>query len=253
MSRPLKYRFISWVSKTFFDGVTYTVRHGLNKGLRRKGGLGWLPLEQPNPESEFWKSLDLRGKVVYDIGAFHGLLTIFFARHSEQVVAWEPTSRNRARLMENLAVNGFRNVIVRPYGLSSAPAKVEVHFDPNAPGTASADRTIAQGAESEVIEIRVLDEEEGLPAPDLIKVDTEGFELEVLKGATRTLESKPALFLEMHGAGPEDKRRRVEAIVDFLWDHGYRDVLHVESRQKIHPGNAFEAKEGHLFANVGEG
>jgi hypothetical protein len=60
----LKHRAISWVSKNLFDDVTYTVRNGLNKGLRRRGGLGWVPLESSNtPEFQFWKALDLREQV----------------------------------------------------------------------------------------------------------------------------------------------------------------------------------------------
>ncbi len=242
---------ISWVSRTFFDSVTYKVRHGLNEGLRRKGGLGWLPTERPTPETNFWRSLDLRDKVVYDIGAFHGLLTIFFARQCKQVVAWEPVSRNRSRLEENIAVNGFRNVTVRPCGLAATPGRVEVHFGSSAPGTASIDTSIARGENTEMIDIRVLDDEAGLPAPDMIKIDTEGLELDVLKGGARILASKPALFLEMHGADPDDKRRRVAAIVDHLWNLGYRDVLHIESGSKVQPGTTDTAKEGHLYATAG--
>jgi hypothetical protein len=39
----MKHRVISWVSRTLFDRHTYTVRHGLLRGMKRKGGLGWLP------------------------------------------------------------------------------------------------------------------------------------------------------------------------------------------------------------------
>src|SRR5271155_5494792 len=119
MSYPLKNRVISWVSQHLFDHLTYTVHNGLNKGLRRRGGLGWIPSEQDNPEIQFWRSLDLSNKVVYDIGAFQGLLTLYFARSARQVVAWEPNRGNRARLEENLRLNSFSNVTVRPYGLSS--------------------------------------------------------------------------------------------------------------------------------------
>ena len=38
---PLKNIVISWFSKNLFDGMTYTVRNGVNKGLRRRGGLGF--------------------------------------------------------------------------------------------------------------------------------------------------------------------------------------------------------------------
>jgi len=247
----LKNKAISWVSKNLFDNVTYTVRNGLNKGLKRRGGLGWLPFESNDtPEMLFWKGLDLKGKVVYDIGAFHGLLTIFFARQAETVVAWEPNSRNRQRLNENLKINGFTNVTVRPYGLSSQPMQARMSYDPLAPGTASIDSKMAGGAEEEIIEIRMLDQEQGLEKPDLIKIDVEGFELNVLEGAPRTLEQHPTLFLEMHGADMADKQERVKAIVNRLWSTGYRNILHVESRTQITTENTAVAARGHLYVRA---
>jgi FkbM family methyltransferase len=248
----LKHKAISWVSKTLFDNVTYTVRNGLNKGLQRRGGLGWVPFESSDsPEFHFWKDLDLKGQVVYDIGAFHGLLTLYFARNARQVTAWEPNSHNRQRLQENLKLNAFSNVIIRPYGLSSRPMQAQMSFDPLAPGTASIDSKMARGVEHETIELRTLDDEQGLEPPGLIKVDVEGFELEVLKGATKTLTgsgARPRLFLEMHGADQADKRIRVKAIVEHLWELQYRDILHVESKTRIHPENSAIAEQGHLYA-----
>ncbi len=252
----LKHRAISWVSKNLFDNVTYTVRNGLNKGLRRRGGLGWVPFEAANtPELDFWRTLDLKGQVVYDIGAFHGLLTLYFARNARRVVAWEPNSHNRRRLEENLRLNSFSNVTVRPYGLSSRSMNAQMSFDPLAPGTASIDTEMARGQEHETIELRTLDEEQGLEPPDLIKIDVEGFELEVLKGATQTLTSsgrRPRLFLEMHGADQADKRQRVQAIVDHLWGLGYRTILHVESKTRITPENTATAAQGHLYVQAAE-
>jgi len=247
----LKQRLVSWVSVSLFDHLTYTVRNGLNRGLRRRGGLGWIPVEHDDPEARFWKSLDLRGKVIYDVGAFHGLLTIYFARSARVVVAWEPNSRNRRRLMENLELNGFSGVIVRPYGLSSTATRAELRFSPLMPGMATSDSGMAGGSEHESVDLRPLDGEVGLEPPDLIKIDVEGFELEVLKGAARILQRVPDLFLEMHGAGVEDRRRRARAIADHLWSLGYRRILHVETGTEITPDNAAAASAGHLYARGG--
>jgi len=244
----IRHRAVSWVSANLFDDVTYTVRNGLNRGLRRRGGLGWLPLEHETPETRFWKSLHLRGKVVYDVGAFHGLLTIYCARVARAVVAWEPNGRNRQRLVENVLLNRFSNVTVRPYGLSSKSARAEMRFDPLMPGMASLDFGVAAGVEHENVELRTLDSEEGIEPPDLIKIDVEGFELEVLEGATTTLRTGPDLYLEMHGADAEDKRRRVLAITDHLWKVGYRRILHVETASYITPENPETAAQGHLYA-----
>jgi len=251
----VKHRTISWVSKNLFDDVTYTIRNGLNKGLRRRGGLGWVPFESSStPEFQFWKGLDLRGQVVYDIGAFHGLLTLYFASSAKQVTAWEPNSHNRLRLEENLRLNSLSNVVVRPYGLSSRSMQAQMSFDSLEPGTSSIDTGMARGGEQETVEVRTLDEE-GLDRPGLIKIDVEGFELEVLKGASRTLTAagrRPRLFLEMHGVDQADKRARVRAIVEHLWGLDYRDILHVESRTRITPDNAEIAAQGHLYVQAGQ-
>jgi hypothetical protein len=51
--------------------------------MKRKGGLGWIPAAFARgivtAEQQFWYGLDLNGMAVYDVGAFQGLLTLFFA------------------------------------------------------------------------------------------------------------------------------------------------------------------------------
>ena len=110
----LKHRLIAWISMHLFDGATYTVRHGLLKSMKRKGGLGWVPATFSSgfmtTEHQFWSGLDLSGMTVYDIGAFHGLLTLFFASRAKTVVCFESNTQNYKRLMEDLILNGIKNV-----------------------------------------------------------------------------------------------------------------------------------------------
>ena len=64
----LRHRVTTWISQNLLGNLVYTCRHGLIKGLRRKGGLGWLPetvsKSVETAEHRFWGSLDLKGKVV---------------------------------------------------------------------------------------------------------------------------------------------------------------------------------------------
>src|SRR5271157_2033926 len=119
----LKHRLIAWISMHLFDTATYTVRHGLLKGMKRKGGLGWIPARfSPGimtAEHKFWSDLNLSGLIVYDVGAFQGLLTMFFASRAKAVVCFEPNAQNHQRLMENLTLNGIGNVKVRKAGVGS--------------------------------------------------------------------------------------------------------------------------------------
>lgn len=214
---------MAWISENLFDRVTYTTRHGLLTGMKRRGGLGWIPEsisgKTDSTEHLFWKSLDLKGLVVYDVGAFQGLLTLFFAQQARRVICYEPNSKNRNRLMENIRLNHLENVQVRKLGIGSAAGNATMVFSPLMSGGASLEEGIAEkirrsdaNAVSEQIVVATLDQdirEASLPPPDLLKIDVEGLELEALKGARETVQKYgPALFLEMHGETLGEKNAR---------------------------------------------
>ncbi len=252
----LKSRMVSWVSQHLFDGVTYTSRHGLTAGMKRKGGLGWLPMQpDATAEQHFWEKLDLAGRTIYDVGAFQGILTLFFASRGKQVVSYEPSSRNHARLLENVRLNHLTNVTVRNIGLGSSRRTASLCFMPLMPGGASIDAGAKESISrfdhaAEQIQITTLDEDirdNALPAPDFIKIDIEGLESEALLGARQTLAAHPTLFLEMHGETMNEKRRKVAEVVAILEQAGYREILHVESSTRISSANASVAATGHLY------
>ena len=258
----LKHRVIAWVSIHVFGTVVYTVRHGLLKGMKRKGGIGWLPAALSggavNAEHQFWSGLDLSGMTVYDVGAFQGLLTLFFASRAKQVVCFEPNTQNNKRLMENLQLNGIKNVSVRKVGVGSLQESKTMVSSPLMPGGASVDGKMVagileagDGTVTEQISIVTLDQEipsAGLPAPDFIKIDIEGLEIEALRGAKATLALyKPILFLEMHGETIREKKAKAAAIVAFLWENNYRNIFHIESGSMITPENSDVTMQGHLY------
>jgi FkbM family methyltransferase len=253
---PLKNRVVSWVSQNLFDGITYSEHHGLIAGMKRKGGLGWLPIRpKATAEQQFWERIDLRDRVIYDIGAFQGILSLFFASRGKQVVSYEPASKNYARLMENLRLNNITNVTVRKVGLGSSRRTASLRFLPLMPGGGSIEASAMEGISRfphavEEISITTLDEdirENGLPAPDFIKIDVEGLESEALLGARQTLAAHPSLFLEMHGETINEKRRKCAEVVAILEEAGYRDILHVESSSRVTSANTAVAIEGHLY------
>jgi len=256
-----KHRVIAWISSHVFDNITYTARHGLNRGMRRKGGLGWLPQSLSGSvdtrEQEFWKDLDLRGMVVYDIGAFQGILTLLFATRAREVICYEPNQRNRKRLEENVALNHLTNVRIRPVGLGASREILRMVFDPLMPGGATVEQNITEQlhknsrAVTEEIPITTLDadiEENRLPVPQFVKVDVEGWEIEVLRGARKMFEQyHPDLFLEMHGETMNEKERKVAEIVDYLVLMGYHQTVHIETNTPISQANSGVAAEGHLY------
>ncbi len=246
-----RHRAIAWISRHLFDRVTYAVRHGLIRGMRRRGGLGWMPAGIAQTKEEmFWRGLPLDGLVIYDVGAFHGILTLFFASRCSRVISYEPNEINHARLIENIRLNNLCNIEVRQFGVGARPGSGTLHYAPEMAGGGTLDAS-AIGPVSQRVEVTTLDHDiaaSGLPAPDLIKIDIEGWELEALEGARETLAKyHPALFLEMHGETPREKHRKASAIVAFLCDAGYTDIVHVETGATIAPGDETVAAEGHLY------
>ena len=258
----LKQRATSWVSQHIFDHMVYTVRHGLLKGMKRKGGLGWLPESMCGslltPEIGFWQSAPLEKRVIYDIGAFHGMLTLFFARRGSQVVAYEPVGLNRSRLAENVKLNSLTNVTIRDVAVGAAAGTGVMQVDLLMSGGSKLGPIgLAPGGMTdsvESIQVTTLDQDIRdfrLPDPEFIKIDVEGCELQALQGAAETLRRcRPELFLEMHGDTFEAKVRKTREIVEFLFDSGYRDVTHVESGTHITPANSNSAARGHLYCHA---
>ncbi len=265
----LKDRLVSFISDKLFRDFEYTVRHGLISGMKRKGGLGFLPAalvrpRQSSAEEVFLQSLNLKDKVVYDIGAFQGVMTLFFARQAKAVITYEPHPANYRRAMENVELNRLNNVTLLNRAVGSRESTLKLTWDPRMPGAASGEATIADQISSSVAQVHTVEvpvmrlddeiERSGLPLPDFIKIDIEGMELDALEGMKTTLARQhPALYIEIHGATERDKEEKVSRVVQFLAANGYVNIEHVESGETITAANASAASEGHLYCRAAAG
>ena len=213
----------------------------------------------PDAEERFLRGLPLEGATIYDIGAFHGVTTLFFAAKagpSGCVVASSRTRRAADRSTVTFDVNRLNNVTVRNVAVGSRAGELEFLGPVHGDGITSADPEIqrqiaARIAEVERITVPVVtidhEADSGLPQPDFVKIDVEGLELEVLRGMRETItRHKPRLFVEIHGATAEDKRANAARVVELLCVH--RSYLHhVESDRPVTSNTAARASEGHLY------
>ena len=144
------------------------------------------------------------GDLVIDAGANIGVITGQLANKvgsDGRVHAFEPLPRNISRLERLGNDNGLTQVIVHPVALGAAAGSAELRLS-GVGGGAYASFTATWINEGRLeVEVRTIDEElQGL-APSFIKIDVEGFEYQVLQGASETLaEHKPLLFLEVNHA-----------------------------------------------------
>jgi FkbM family methyltransferase len=156
------------------------------------------------------------GQVFLDIGAYVGWYAIQAARAvgpSGQVVAIEPDLRNRLQLENNISLNGITNATIVPLAAWSHTGKVKWQGDSAEPVWHKIDESSGIGV-VDAVTVDDLVRRCALKRVDWIKLDVEGAEVEVLKGAEQSIQRyHPALFIEVHGT--------LSAIETFLTQFGY--------------------------------
>lgn len=136
-----------------------------------------------------------KSDTVVDIGAnvgFYTMLLSSLTKETGKVIAFEPSEKNVAQIKENQSINGFTNIDIRQKLLGNKNSKeVYYHFSNTDSGTSYARENIPDDKrEYEKKVVFTLDEElKNISAIKLVKIDVEGFEVKVLKGAQDLLSS----------------------------------------------------------------
>ncbi len=175
--------------------------------------------------------------VVFDVGAHAGQFAKLFARlaYEGTVYSFEPGRYARLILMFAVAVNRIANVRVFPFGLSDAPAHLELHVPIKKSGSfgfglshlgGSSHEEAGRSRVDEVVELVTMD---GFCACfpikrlDLIKADIEGWELRMLMGGADTLAKfRPVLWIELVDPHLNRAGDSLQKVWDFLTALDYR-------------------------------
>lgn len=190
---------MSWQTNPFIVAVRTVVRKtGLNRVLVGRQG----KYEERFHDAMF--SQIRAGDVVWDVGANVGLYTREFMQKvgpSGSVVAIEPSASNRSRLL--YAVGQMPNVKLLAIALSSTEGFAAFVDGADELGATSHIAAAATGEASSTVALRTGDlliAGGEAPKPNFIKIDTEGHELEVLRGLAATLKNPDlrAVCLEVH-------------------------------------------------------
>jgi FkbM family methyltransferase len=179
--------------------------------------------------SRFLKS----GMTVFDIGANQGLCTILAAARvgSEgKVIAFEPAPTECRKLRANLRLNRCQNVIVEPMALGSREGVTDFHLCLDHQGSFSSIRRQAPDvtARTELIKVPIttLDcyiQRAPTPSLHLMKIDAEGAELDILKGAAWTLANlRPVMINELAEVRTRQWGYPASEIYSWLAARGYR-------------------------------
>jgi FkbM family methyltransferase len=197
----------------------------LTRAVIRRGY--WEPLE-----TEIFRSLLRPGALVIDVGANFGhyALTAANAIGPEGlVVAFEPHPEPFALLAANRKMLPQDNLLAVQAGLGAFDGSMEIYTDTANPGGHSFyDWHLREtDGSSHPVPIQTLDsflsERVHDRAVSVIKIDVQGFEMEVLRGAARTIERyQPAVLCEVTPGALHHAGSGVEELLGFFRTRGYR-------------------------------
>lgn len=233
--RTLEERLVERARALLPDRIREAMRGLYRRALHRRGG--YLVCHLPggesirvrpehrhicwNPDEYAAFRADVRaGDLVFDVGANLGAYTLLFGQWvgaGGRVYAFEPAPDARHGLERHVAINALsERVIVRPEAMSGAEGTAQFMAD----GASGANRLTStsrrEGCPVRTTTIDAVCASLGR-RPAVIKIDVEGAELDVLKGARQTIAAagkELRLYVEMHpGLWPElgITRQQIEA------------------------------------------
>jgi len=188
------------------------------------------------------------GDQVMDIGAFWGLFSLGAARRvgpNGRVIAIEPGPRQASMLKANLRGNNFESIVecVELVCADATGESVEFFVDPEGSMVDSAVAKPGRNARSVQRQTTTVDDLVNRfdLHPGVIKIDVEGFEDLVLKGARTTLRQyQPVLFVEFHHEELALRDVQSTDVLGFLENLGYECQELLNQSQTTIP-------RGHLF------
>jgi FkbM family methyltransferase len=226
------------------------LRDATNRRRARQTPYGFALSGDPTMAVEGWEADEIAAfltmteihDVVADIGANVGMYSCLAASRGKPVLAFEPSQRNLNYLYRNLWDNAFRSVEVFPMGLARRPGLGRIYgyggIASFVPGWAQ-----ARDAHSTLVPLTTLDSvvaDRFRGKKLLVKLDVEGFEIEVLAGAEKTLAlaPKPTWLVEilLHDEViPGGVNPKFAETFGVFWSHGYQCHKLDAARTRVEP------------------
>jgi FkbM family methyltransferase len=169
----------------------------------------WVGTYEGFKQHEFARAIKA-GAVVFDIGAHVGYYSLIASARSGprgSVFAFEPLHANAEALRRHVRLNRVNVTIIEA---AVGEQESEAYFQKGRDTYTG--RLADEGTPVRVVTIDALRASGQLPPPNVLKVDVEGAEGQVLRGALETLKTvRPLVFLAVHGQRARDDAVRVLA------------------------------------------
>jgi len=167
--------------------------------------------------NNFLKFMKPKARTVCDIGANIGEITWALSQFSQQVHAFEPTVNTFQLLKKNVEQNNLKNVSIYDKGVGAKHEIAHIALNGNTCGANARIQDVTKTKhQTEIMTIIPLDSL-NLSDVDIIKIDVEGYELDVLQGAEQTiLKDKPIIQLEVYEPALKRAKRDIADVYSWM-------------------------------------
>jgi FkbM family methyltransferase len=170
-------------------------------------------------------------RCIFDVGANVGQSALSFAHDFPEatIYAFEPFTSIFARLQANVA--GEARIVPRHAALGSAATRMQVAFDGDSSSQTNRITPIvhdahAERSQTEQIDVETLDEfcrARSIERVDILKTDTEGHDVDVLRGAERMLKlGRIQIVVTEAGFMDDQHHSPFSASYELLRSHGFQ-------------------------------
>jgi FkbM family methyltransferase len=203
-------RLISWMARCALQKAvlvnlrSWDVKMLLPGNWRGLGKFLFVFRENYEPELDCLKNFLAPGKTFVDVGANFGIYALLASKlvgETGRVIAFEPTAESFAVLRRNIVLNGFSNALTLPVALSEKAGTAWLYYGTDPVRNSLGKDPCWEGGGEEVV-TESLDNvlrQAAVDRVDVIKIDAEGAEELVLRGATNVLTSmRPVIIYEVN-------------------------------------------------------
>ena len=203
-----------------------------------------------DPELQLIRHLCDRTKVSIDIGASIGSYTVHLLNRSRKCYAFEPRPDSAEYLVGRLAAGSNPRLRVETVALSDHAGEAQLRVLANDMGRSSIEKEnpVEQLGVVKILTVptRRLDDYDAIEPVGCIKIDVEGHEDAVLRGAKSILlRDHPSLIIEIE---ERHKHNSVSTVNSFLGELGYKGFFF--RRHRLHPIELFRVEEHQDISNI---
>ncbi|QIF02927.1 FkbM family methyltransferase [Roseimicrobium sp. ORNL1] len=247
---PLRYLVALLLSKMGMAGIFSYRRNGASIKMR-SGGLARLLWTEPEMQLDgevFLSRFLKKGNVVVDVGANIGILSLLASNAvgaAGKVVAIEAHPETFRALEDNLQLNGVENVtaVHSAVGADAGVIQFSDRMDDDW-------NKVEQGPASISVEMQKLDVVcKTLESIDVLKIDVEGYELPVLRGAGETLRRTNCVLLECWGGHTEGFGYRPQDLFEFMAQNDFCGYALREENNQIALDGISDGTHGQSLEN----